>query len=46
MNASAKGSPDELLRVLAKSHVTSLHTKEASLEEIFLSFYDESTSPT
>jgi ABC-2 type transport system ATP-binding protein len=40
------GSPDELLRVLAKSHVTSLHTKEASLEEIFLSFYDESTSPT
>jgi ABC-2 type transport system ATP-binding protein len=38
------GSPDALLRVLAKAHVTSLHTREASLEEIFLSFYDE-TAP-
>ncbi|MFZ1062825.1 MAG: ABC transporter ATP-binding protein [Acidimicrobiales bacterium] len=40
------GSPDELLRALARAHVTSLHTREASLEEIFLSFYDESTTPS
>ncbi len=40
------GSPDALLQALAKSHVTSLHTREASLEEIFLSFYDEPTSPS
>jgi len=30
---------DALLQALAKTHVTSLRTKEASLEEIFLSFY-------
>ena len=39
------GSPDALLQALAKTHVTSLRTKEASLEEIFLSFYDQSTAP-
>jgi ABC-2 type transport system ATP-binding protein len=40
------GSPDALLRALATGHVTSLQTREASLEEIFLSFYDEATSPS
>jgi ABC-2 type transport system ATP-binding protein len=40
------GSPDALLQKLATVHVTSLRTREASLEEIFLSFYDESTSPS
>jgi ABC-2 type transport system ATP-binding protein len=40
------GSPDALLRFLATSHVTSLHSRQASLEEIFLSFYDEATSPS
>jgi ABC-2 type transport system ATP-binding protein len=39
------GSPGPLLEALARRNVTSLRTREASLEEIFLSYYDESTSP-
>lgn len=39
------GTPGPLLEVLASRKVTSLRTREASLEEIFLSYYDESTSP-
>ncbi len=40
------GAPTALLAALVDRRVTSLRTREASLEEIFLSFYDESTSPT
>lgn len=42
------GSPGPLLAALADQHVTSLRTREASLEEIFLSYYDQaapSSSP-
>jgi ABC-2 type transport system ATP-binding protein len=39
------GSPAPLLQALVNQDVTSLRTREASLEEIFLSYYDESTSP-
>jgi len=35
------GPPGPLLAVLATQHVTSLRTREASLEEIFLSYYDQ-----
>jgi ABC-2 type transport system ATP-binding protein len=35
------GAPGPLLAALANEHVTSLRTREASLEEIFLSYYDE-----
>ncbi len=39
------GSPAPLLAALSSQDVTGLRTREASLEEIFLSYYDESTSP-
>ena len=39
------GPPHEFFEVLAKSRVTSVHGREASLEEIFLNFYDESGAP-
>ena len=39
------GEPGPLLAALAQHSVVSLRTREASLEEIFLSYYDESTSP-
>ena len=39
------GPPGPLLAVLAKEKVTSLRTREASLEEIFLSYYDQA-APT
>ena len=35
------GPPGPLLAALADQHVTSLRTREASLEEIFLSYYDD-----
>jgi ABC-2 type transport system ATP-binding protein len=36
------GSPVAFFAALAASHVTAVHGREASLEEIFLSYYDES----
>ena len=36
------GPPHEFFAALAKSRVSSVHGREASLEEIFLNFYDES----
>ena len=41
--ARVSGSPAPLLSALSNRNVTSLRTREASLEEIFLSYYDEST---
>ena len=43
--ARVNGSPAALLTALSTRRVTSLRTREASLEEIFLSYYDQS-SPT
>jgi ABC-2 type transport system ATP-binding protein len=40
------GSPGPLLAALANEHVTSLRTREASLEEIFLSYYDQAAPPS
>jgi hypothetical protein len=34
------------LAALAGQHVTSLRTREASLEEIFLSYYDQAAPPS
>jgi len=42
-SARVSGSPAPLLRALSTRNVTSLRTREASLEEIFLSYYDQST---
>ncbi len=39
------GPPGPLLVALSRWPVRSLRTREASLEEIFLSFYDQTTSP-
>lgn len=39
------GPPGPLLEALAQQRVTSLRTREASLEEIFLSYYDEAPTP-
>ena len=38
------GSPAALLVALGQARVTSVTTREASLEEIFLSYYDEPAS--
>jgi ABC-2 type transport system ATP-binding protein len=40
------GPPGPLLAALAGQHVTSLRTREASLEEIFLSYYDQAAPTT
>ena len=39
------GPPGEFFATLAARRVTSVHGREPSLEEIFLSFYDESAVP-
>ena len=39
------GPPGPLLEALSRQPVRSLRTREASLEEIFLSYYDQTTSP-
>lgn len=39
------GEPGPLLAALAAQRVRSLRTRETSLEEIFLSFYDDRTAP-
>jgi len=38
------GAPNAFFAALAASHVTAVHGREASLEEIFLNFYDESAA--
>ena len=38
------GAPHAFFAALASSRVTAVHGREASLEEIFLNFYDESAS--
>lgn len=38
------GSPSAFFAALASCDITSVHGREASLEEIFLSFYDESAT--
>jgi ABC-2 type transport system ATP-binding protein len=40
------GPPGPLLAALANQRVTSLRTREASLEEIFLSYYDQAAPPS
>ena len=44
VHVSVQGSPAPLLRALGTMSVTSLVTRESSLEEIFLSFYDSNPS--
>jgi ABC-2 type transport system ATP-binding protein len=39
------GSPAAFFAALAHSDVTAVHGREASLEEIFLSFYDDAPAP-
>jgi polyether ionophore transport system ATP-binding protein len=44
VRVSVTGSPAPLLAALASRRVTGLRSREASLEEIFLSFYDGATT--
>ena len=44
VRVTVAGAPNEFFAALATRHVTSVHGREASLEEIFLNFYDESAT--
>ena len=44
VRVSVAGAPNAFFAALATSRVTAVHGREASLEEIFLTFYDESAS--
>jgi ABC-2 type transport system ATP-binding protein len=44
VRVTVAGAPNAFFAALAASHVTAVHGREASLEEIFLNFYDESAA--
>ncbi len=41
VRVTLNGAPGPLLAQLSRGSISAIHTREASLEEIFLSFYDE-----
>ncbi|MGH9277727.1 MAG: ATP-binding cassette domain-containing protein [Acidimicrobiales bacterium] len=46
LKVTLSGPPGPLLKALAKAKVMNLRSEEASLEEIFLGYYDDAATPT